>query len=57
MKYNWFLIGAQEADWKKFFHTKNLLQAADDQKFDAAFDAIAHRSEDRLKARAFQNNQ
>jgi hypothetical protein len=57
MKYNCFLIGAQEADWKRIFHTKNLLQAADDPKFDAAFDAIAHRSEDRLKARAFQNNQ
>jgi hypothetical protein len=56
MKYNWFLIGANEAAWKTVFHNKGLLQPADDQKFDDAFDAIAHRSEDRLKERASQSS-
>lgn len=57
MKYNWFVIGMHQADWRDYFHNKALLQPADDQKFGDAFDAIAHRSEDRLKERAFQKSQ
>jgi hypothetical protein len=57
MKYNWFLIGANEGSWKAYFHSNGELQPADDQKFSDAFDGIAHRSEDRLKARAFKNTQ
>ena len=57
MKYNWLLIGMHETDWKDYFHKNGFLQPADDQKFDDAFDAIAHRSVDRLKERAFQNSQ
>jgi hypothetical protein len=57
MKYNWFMIGANEASWKDYFHKNGSLQPADDQKFEDAFSSIAHRSEKRLQARAFQNSQ
>jgi hypothetical protein len=56
-KYNWVEVGMNESDLKDFLHTKGLLQSADDQKFDDAFDAIAHRSEDRLRDRAFDSSQ
>jgi hypothetical protein len=56
-KYNWFEIALHVPDWQRFFHEKGLLLPEDDQKFDDAFSAIAHRSEERLQARAFQNSQ
>jgi hypothetical protein len=49
MKFNRVLIGIKEADWKDIFHKKDLLQPADDQKFDDAFEACVHRTEDRLQ--------
>jgi hypothetical protein len=49
MKFNRVLIGIKEADWKDYFHKKDLLQPADDQKFDDAFEACVHRTEDRLQ--------
>jgi hypothetical protein len=56
-KYNWFDIGLHQADWKEFFHSKGLLRPADDEAFGDAFSAIAHESEERLRERAFENNQ
>jgi len=56
-KYNWVEVGMNEADLKDFLPTKGLLLPADDQKFDDAFSAIAHQSEERLQERAFQNSQ
>jgi hypothetical protein len=56
-QYNWFEIGLHESDWETFFHSKGLLLPADDKAFGAALSAIAHRSEERLRERAFQNSQ
>jgi hypothetical protein len=56
-KYNWFEIGLHQSDWETFFHSKGLLLSADDKAFGDALSAIAHRSEERLRERAFQNSQ
>jgi hypothetical protein len=57
MKYNWFVIWMHESDWRDYFHNKGFLQPGDDQNFNAAFEAIAHRSQDRLTERAFQSSE
>ncbi len=56
-KYNWLELGINEADLKDFLLKKGLLLPADGRAFSDAFEAIAHRSQDRLHARAFQNSQ
>jgi hypothetical protein len=56
-KYNWFEIGLHQSDWETFFHSKGLLQQADYTAFGDALSAIAHRSEERLRDRAFENSQ
>ena len=56
-KYNWFELGMHQSGWETFFHSKGLLLPEDDKAFGAALSAIAHRSEERLQARAFENSQ
>lgn len=56
-KYNWLEIGIDEADLEDFLHKQGALSPADDHVFYRAFLDIAHQSEDRLQARAFENTQ
>ena len=56
-KYNWLEIGINEADLEDFLHKQGALSPADDHAFYRAFLDIAHQSEDRLQARAFENTQ
>jgi hypothetical protein len=56
-KYNWMEIGMNIRSLEDFLHKQGVLRPADDPAFDAAFSAIAHRSEDRLQERAFLNSQ
>jgi hypothetical protein len=56
-KYNWLEIGMNVGSLQDFLHTQGVLRPADDAAFSHAFSAIAHRIEDRLQERAFQNSQ
>jgi hypothetical protein len=57
-KYNWLMIGVNEADWKEFLRSKGLLlSAGDGAAFGDAYSALAHQPEQRLHARAFENTQ